>query len=485
MKALDFLMSDSTQKQAQPSQAAQFLNEQPPIPNELATARPTDMAAAHQAQGQSDVQRALGQAAAATRPIIEGGGAMVGGAVGAASPVPGGAFMGGTGGYAIGKKIADILEQWTGNKVPEPIMQEIIGSLGDVKQGAEYEMGGQIAGPILSGASKAVGKVAEPLLGRLSGAGIGAVKEAVKGSPDFTSAMRGNITGEEIVANARESLNVLKARRGAEYQKQLEAISQNQTDLDITPIVNKTANLMKQYGVKVNPDGTLDASRIAMGKAGRDDIVDVIDNISKWGSQPGDRTAIGLDTLKRQLDDFYSESSQARAFVADLRNTIRGVITKEVPEYGKMTAGYSEATKLIKDLETGLMTRKNAMTGRVTADMTLRRLMSAMRDNFALRGELLEVLGEQGGQDLPGQVAGYTMNSLMPRGLAGTGPALVGQAAFATFNPKFWPVLAASSPRVQGEFLRYWGKATQQAQKIPASAIKEGARQALIATDNE
>jgi hypothetical protein len=222
-----------------------------------------------------------------------------------------------------------------------------------------------------------------------------------------------------------------------------------------------------------------------MGKAGRNDIVDVIENISKWGSQPGDRTAVGLDTLKRQLDDFYSESSQARAFVADLRNTIRGVITKEVPEYGKMTAGYAEATKLIKDLETGLMTRKNAMTGRVTADMTLRRLMSAMRDNFALRGELLEVLGEQGGQDLPGQVAGYTMNSLMPRGLAGTGPALVGQAAFATFNPKFWPVLAASSPRVQGEFLRYWGKATQQAQKIPASAIKEGARQALIATDNQ
>jgi hypothetical protein len=43
--------------------------------------------------------------------------------------------------------------------------------------------------------------------------------------------------------------------------------------------------------------------------------------------------------------------------------------------------------------------------------------------------------------------------------LAGTGPTMIGEAALAKFvSPYFYPVLAASSPRLQGEFLRLYGK---------------------------
>jgi len=155
-----------------------------------------------------------------------------------------------------------------------------------------------------------------------------------------------------------------------------------------------------------------------------------------------------------------------------------------------MTKGYSEATKLIKDVEADLMLRKQGMSGRVTADKTLRRLMSSMRDNFEMRRELVEILGDQGGKDLSGQIAGYTMNTAIPRGLSGTGPALTGQAAFAHFiNPSFYGVIAASSPRVQGEFLRLFGKGLKEAGRItPAmrgAAVKGGAILAMPSEQTE
>jgi hypothetical protein len=118
------------------------------------------------------------------------------------------------------------------------------------------------------------------------------------------------------------------------------------------------------------------------------------------------------------------------------------------------------------------MLRKQGMTGRVVADQTLRRIMSSMRENFALRKELLDTLGAKAGQSLAAQTAGYTMRQTIPMGLAGTGPVLALEAAYAHFiNPHFWPVMAASSPRVQAEFLRLFGQSIKAIKKVPPRAI--------------
>jgi hypothetical protein len=210
-----------------------------------------------------------------------------------------------------------------------------------------------------------------------------------------------------------------------------------------------------------------------MGKAGREDIKEIVDRVSRFGSEKGDNTVSGLDALKRQLDDFYSESSQARAFVASLRSDIHKTITKAVPEYEEMTKGYHEASVLIKNIESGLLLKKPQGGGRITADRTLRYLTSSMKDNFALRRDLVQVLGVKADQDLSGQIAGYTMRSIVPLGLAGTGPAMVGEAALAHFvNPWFWPVLAASSPRASAEFLRVFGKALVQTKGLSPLVTK-------------
>jgi len=445
-------------------------------------------------------------AAPYVRPILEGGGAALGSIVGggggslaglaggpaAPATVPYGAIAGGVAGaatgYATGKYIADVLEG-----APQSAPQ----TLRDLGTGATYEMGGAAVAPVVGLASKGVGAVAKPLLGRLSGTGTGAVEEALKSgmqptksmnpfksTTTYDKALRGKILGEEIVDSARTALTRLKDARTGAYQSQLQQVAQQQAPIDLRPIKGEVASLMQKYNVKIDPTtGAIDTSRIAMGKSGRNDIEDIIEEVSGWGTKPGDNTALGLDTLKRRLDDFYSDSSQARQFVTQLRNKVKDTIVTNVPQYDEMTKGYTEATKIIKDVEAGLMLRKQGMSGRIVADQTLRRLMSSMKDNFALRKELVDILGREGGEDLGQAIAGYTQSSVMPVGLAGTGPALIGSAALTKLvDPSFGALLAASSPRVQGEFLRLWGKGMKGA-KVAAPAVKRVAVQGAIAAE--
>jgi len=286
--------------------------------------------------------------------------------------------------------------------------------------------------------------------------------------------MRGKVSGEEIVQNAKDALGVIKDNRAIEYQNVLRGISKNQQPINTAPVRNKLMNLMNRYNVKINPQtGEIDTSRIAMGKTGRKDIEEIIDTVRAWGNKPGDNSAIGLDTLKRQLDDFYSDSSQARHFVASLRNEVKNTIVRAVPKYGQMTKGYSEASKLIKDIESNLMLRKEGMSGRITADQTLRRLSSALRENFEMRRELMDALSVKGGEEISSQVAGHAMNQIIPRG--GLGKLFAGSGAYLTYlNPKLIPILASSSPRAVGEFLNVYGKFARQMGKMPIEAVKYG-----------
>jgi hypothetical protein len=126
---------------------------------------------------------------------------------------------------------------------------------------------------------------------------------------------------------------------------------------------------------------------------------------------------------------------------------------------------------MIKDIESGLMMRKQGISGRIVADQTLRRLTSAMRDNFPLRNDLVNTLSTNGGVDVAGQVAGYSLSPAIPKGFAGT--LAVGEAAAAKFlNPKLWPLFVASSPRVQGEFLRLFGQALAESGKLPPDVAR-------------
>jgi len=388
------------------------------------------------------------------RPTLEFGGLAAGGILGSGAG-PAGTVAGGALGYAAGKQAANFIEEILGYRVTPSLPEQLVESGKDILQGAEMEMGGQLIGKGLS----VVGKGAAQLVGRLTGTGTASIEQAIIGSQTFKDALRGKISPQAIVDHARDALSVLKNNRAQAYRKQLAEIAKDNVDIDTTPITNELQQLMDQYNVIIKADGRLDLSRIKMGKAGRSDIEEIIDLVAKWGKKAGDRTVLGLDVLKSQLDDFYSDSSQARQFVASLRNAVRKTIVTAEPRYDKMTKAYSEATMLVKDIESNLMLRKQGMSGRIVADQTLRRLISAMKDNFALRRELVEALGNQSAHELTEEIAGHAMSSWAPRGISGTGIAITNAAIAYTLNPKFWPILAASSPRVSAEFLTIYGKA--------------------------
>lgn len=442
------------------------------------------------------------------RPMAEVGGATAGGILG--TPVVGTGL-----GYLGGKYLADYLEELAGTKQPETMGEKLKGAVTqDIPEAAITGM----AGPLLGGVEKAkgvlvkagdvelkgvipwtaekLGKVIKPLFGRLTGAGTGAAEETVKsgktlGETQFDKALSGKISGEEVVNNAKEALNVIKDQRSVAYRKQLELLPQQ--TIDKKPITDEVESLVERFGYRFNKQQDItpvpnmpgfgyskltkqiEPMQISkdiiepvytsggLGKAAEKDIKDIVTTVTKWGEKEGDLTPKGLDTLKKSLDDFYSESSKARAFVAQLRRKVSDTISEQVPQYKEMTKGYSEATNLIQEIEQGLSLRKTGMTGRVTADQTLRRLMSSMRDNFELRRDLVNTLGAKAGEDLSGQIAGYTMKGFMPIGLAGTGPAIAAEIALAKFvDPHFWPLIAASSPRVAAEFLRTFGKASSE-----------------------
>lgn len=396
----------------------------------------------------------------AARVGLEGGGLLAGGAAGLAAGAPTGpgaaatSALGAGLGYSMGSQAADLL---LGENADQTLGQRTIEAGKDIATGVTMEAGGKL----LTEGVGIAGRAGRQILGSLTGTGKAAIEEAIKGSPSFKAALRGKISGDEIVQNTRDALAVLKSQRQAEYQARLSKLTGNQNLFDLSKIKNKADDVLKRY-VRIDQNGQPDWSRSALGpenSEGVKKIKDIYEMIKSWGAKDGDQTVIGLDMLKRQLDDFYTESSNARAFVTNLRNVVKDEIVTTVPEYGKMTKAYEEATKLIKDVESGLMLRKQGISGRIIADQTLRRLTSAMRDNFELRRELVDVLGRKAGHDLAAEIAGHSMSSFIPRGIAGTGPALVGQAALAYYvSPKFWPALIASSPRVMAEFLSVFGK---------------------------
>lgn len=424
----------------------------------------------------------------AGKPVLEGIGLAAGGLAGG---VPGAAL-----GYGMMKKTGDIIEKgidYIGGEDVEKttIPQEMIESGKDVLEGATIEMGGKVLGEtVIPKVVSTLEKAGSQVVGKLTGAGEGAASQAFKsgkaGGETFKRAMRGEITGQEVVDMAKDSLGAIKDQRSIAYRKSLDIITKNSKPINLEPVHTKLESLMKQYNIKseITPDGKviLNTKRIAMGKKGIRDIKEIINKVAKWGDEPEDFTAKGLDILKRQLDDFYSDSSQARQFVASMRKTVRETIVKDVPEYGKMTKAYEEATSLIKDIESNLMLRKQGMSGRIVSDQTLRRLTSAMKDNFELRRELVGILTDGADKDVLGAVAGYSMKTFVPRGLAGTGPALVGNVALAKLaTPWFWPVVAMSSPRVAGEFLSMLGKAAAQ---MPGASVAAGRAIAYTAGKN-
>jgi len=179
------------------------------------------------------------------RPLLEAGGAVGGGIVGTASPVPAGALLGAGLGYAAGAKTADILD----TLVDQPTRsqpQSITGQLGqsaqDVATGAAMEAGGQIIGKgagwawdkgkqLTSGLRRSTPALSESAVKTRAGQQL---QENMGASPQYVAnaaeaeALEQQIPGYKMsLAERRNDPGLIKLQRGLERASSSETPAAN------------------------------------------------------------------------------------------------------------------------------------------------------------------------------------------------------------------------------------------------------------------
>ncbi len=256
----------------------------------------------------------------------------------------------------------------------------------------------------------------------------------------------------------------------SEIASDLKKVGEDKSSHDITPVMNSLNQNLKKFGLanedgtpKINENGDLDFSRssIANNKSARTDIQGVYDTLKDWGSKEGDRTGVGLDVLKKQLGDFYSDSSQARAFVQGVKSSVSDLLNKEVKGYKEMTSKYAKVSDFLDEIKSA-----TGAGSKSKPDTVFTKITTAMKADKDFR---LQIMDEMTKTDptFMSKVAGSNMSSWIPRGLVGRGiDVSAGLGALAhVFNPSIIPALLATSPRIIGEFVRAMG--IGKAQVVP------------------
>jgi len=316
-------------------------------------------------------------------------------------------------------------------------------------------------------------------LGVTTGVGGEIIREAFRNpTREFTKALRGETTVENVLTTAREGLNTLREQRAAAYRSQLGKIKGAKGVIDTKAFKAFLDKKLKEFNVTVGADGVLDFSKSAIGDATEAKrIADFVEAVRKWN----DNTPAGLDILKQRLDDFYTPSGKGRALTTSITDNLRQTLNKQVTGYAKLTADYADATKLIKEIEGTLSLKPGTRV-----DTTIRKLTSALKDNTGFRKALVEQLDELTKVDITQQLAGAALSPGVPAGLVGrqlfAGATVSGitAAGLGAVSPTILLGLGFASPRVVGELLRALGMGTKSIESFLAFIQSPTGKQILL-----
>jgi hypothetical protein len=316
-------------------------------------------------------------------------------------------------------------------------------------------------------AAPAAGAVTANVLGLTTGVGPETIQTAFesgrRGATAFKENIRGNVDKTEVLDQARQALQNMRAAKSANYQSGIATTQADTTKLNFAPI-DKAFNDIQ---------ATLyEGNRLKVGTDELKKVNEVADVLEEWRTDPNSHTAIGLDALKQRLDAIYPDSPaqrQAQRVIQATRQKVYQTIVDQSPEYAKTMSDYERAINLEKEIERALSLGKNS-----SADTALRKLTSLARNNvnanYGYRLDLAKALEQQGNADLLPAIAGQSMSATLPRGLA---PQIAGAAAIPSAIQSFaagitpTTLLAAPlmSPRIVGEAVYGAGDITRRMQQ--------------------
>jgi hypothetical protein len=322
---------------------------------------------------------------------------------------------------------------------------------------------------------KGVGHVGAAIGGVTTGVGGQALRTAARAGFEggeagaaFRDSMRGNVPMEDVITDAKTALGNIKQARSAAYNAGMTGVSADTKVLDFSKIdeaLAKTKAVKTFKGVSLSP--STDATVQELAKV-----------VDEWrGFDPTEfHTASGFDALKQRIGDIRDEAAYGtpQRLVADqVYNAVKNEVVKQAPEYARTMADYEKASNLIREMEKTL-----SLNPKASVDTTLRKLQSVMRDNvntnYGKRADLVQLLQDSGAKNLLNKLAGQSLKSFEPRGLArvtaGLGTIATGAGA-AFLNPmSLLPVagaLATQSPRLVGELTHLSGRGANALSRVP------------------
>lgn len=276
----------------------------------------------------------------------------------------------------------------------------------------------------------------------------------------FQSNLRGSVPIENVVSDARNAVNQLRANRGAEYRAGMGTVNSDPTVLDLDPVREAIAqsNSIKNFkGVDLS-----DSTAAIRGK--------INDKVSQWSAlDPAEyHTAAGLDALKQSLGDIKDSTqfgTPERVVANNAYNAVRDQIVQQAPDYAKTMQAYGGASDTINDIQNTLSLKQGA-----NVDTSVRKLQSALRDNvntdYGRRADLAKILTQNGAPNLMSSIAGQALSPIPPRGLGNLSAGASIAAALFSHNPALLATLPFQSPRLVGEGAYYAGKASGLAGKL-------------------
>lgn len=249
----------------------------------------------------------------------------------------------------------------------------------------------------------------------------------------FTSYMRGKGDSRDIAKAAVDAMEERRRMASDFYtSKKRELTTQ---ELPMSEIRNTLDDAMRNadpYGLR---SGAPDVAALRE-----------MDNMIKGyeaNPDPGARTAVQLDRLKRDLRDVVGQLAPSeRGAVSAIPNSVRDTISKVDPTYAQMMDYWQEWIGKMRDLQSTLGTGD-----RVSETTRLARLMSTMKSGSKM-SLLRELTETPSGKYLPYMIAGASVSDVAPAYLQAFGLGAVG--SMLAGGPHGIAAAAAASPRLAG-----------------------------------
>lgn len=301
----------------------------------------------------------------------------------------------------------------------------------------------------------ALSKVAAPVAGALTGTSPEnfriAAQAGMNGNREFVDHMRGNADINAPVATARDALGQIRQDRSAAYNANMASVKASPMTVNMGPIgtaITDAENMVYFNGLSRSgaAEKVLDAVKA---------------KVDEWRNAPfiATRSPEGIDALKQAIGEIRQATpprTLEREIADHVYRATKAEIVRQAPEYAKAMGDYSKASEVIDEL-----TRTLSLGEKAASDTALRKLQSTTRNNvntnYGARAKLLDELAKHE-PDLPYMLAGQSLNSPMPRGLAGMGPWAEMIAAVTHANPMTLAVMPFQSPRLMGEAAHAIGK---------------------------